>query len=93
MAFLDESLRGRPAARLERPVGVRVSRSGRKPDGGVLPASLAPLRVLDTEMAYVVSLVLHTLWGGLGAFWRRRGWASRSRVGSGGVFVVELRLF
>jgi len=27
---------------------------------------------LDTETAYVVSLVLHTLWGGLGTFWASR---------------------
>ena len=27
---------------------------------------------LDTETAYVVSMVLHTLWGGLGAFWASR---------------------
>jgi hypothetical protein len=27
---------------------------------------------LDTETAYVVSMVLHTLWGGLGAFWAAR---------------------
>jgi hypothetical protein len=28
--------------------------------------------LLHTEAAYVVSLVLHTLWGGLGAFWAAR---------------------
>ena len=33
----------------------------------------------NTETAYVVSLVLHTLWGGLGAFWAAR------RMGISGV--------
>ena len=36
---------------------------------------------LNTETAYVISLVLHTLWGGLGTFWASRRMGI-SRVGS-----------
>jgi hypothetical protein len=37
---------------------------------------------LETETAYVVSLVLHTIWGGLGTFWaaRRMGTSSHGAV-------------
>ena len=40
--------------------------------GVFYPAHVVLYRWLDTETAYVVSLVLHTLWGGLGAFWAAR---------------------
>ncbi len=53
---------------------------------------------LETETAYVVSLVLHTLWGGLGTFWASRR-IGISRIGSAlaafswsacGFFVIHL---
>ena len=40
--------------------------------GVFYPAHVVLYRWLDTETAYVVSLVLHTLWGGLGTFWASR---------------------
>jgi hypothetical protein len=51
-----------------------------------------------TEAAYVASLVLHTLWGGLGAFWasRRMGVSSVGSAlsafawSSGGFFLIHL---
>ena len=46
--------------------------------GCILPGSCSSLRWLSTETAYVISLVLHTLWGGLGAFWAARRLGSRA---------------
>ena len=40
--------------------------------GVFYPVHVILYRWLGTETAYVVSLVLHTLWGGLGAFWAAR---------------------
>ena len=40
--------------------------------GVFYPVHVILYRWLDTETAYVVSLVVHTLWGGLGAFWAAR---------------------
>ena len=40
--------------------------------GVYYPIHLVLYRWLGTETAYVVSLVAHTLWGGLGAFWAAR---------------------
>jgi hypothetical protein len=40
--------------------------------GVYYPVHLIVYRWLNTETAYVVSLVCHTLWGGLGAFWAAR---------------------
>ena len=40
--------------------------------GVFYPAHLILYRWLNTETAYVVSLVTHTLWGGLGAYWASR---------------------
>src|SRR5580704_11499788 len=40
--------------------------------GVFYPVHVILYRWLDTERAYVISLVLHTLWGGLGTFWAAR---------------------
>ena len=65
--------------------------------GVFYPVHVILYRWLNTETAYVASLVAHTLWGGLGAYWAARGW--RSRRGSAlaafswttcGFFVVHL---
>ncbi|MFI5457459.1 MAG: hypothetical protein ACHRXM_18605 [Isosphaerales bacterium] len=40
--------------------------------GVYYPVHVILYRWLTTETAYVVSLVLHTLWGGLGTFWAAR---------------------
>ncbi len=37
--------------------------------GVFYPIHVILYRFLDTETAYVASLVVHTIWGGLGAFW------------------------
>ncbi len=72
MGFLGESLR---AGRL--PVwndlwGYGFPGLAESQMGVFYPAHLVLYRWLDTETAYVVSLVLHTLWGGLGVFWSAR---------------------
>ena len=81
MGFLGESLR---AGRL--PVwndlwGYGFPGLAESQMGVFYPAHVVLYRWLDTETAYVVSLVLHTLWGGLGAFWaaRRLGISRRGR--------------
>ena len=40
--------------------------------GVFYPVHVFLYRVLNTEYAYVVSLMFHTLWGGLGAYWAAR---------------------
>jgi hypothetical protein len=40
--------------------------------GVFYPVHVILYRALNTETAYVVSLVAHTLWGGLGAYWAAR---------------------
>ena len=72
MGFLGESLR---AGRL--PVwndlwGYGFPGLAESQMGVFYPVHVILYRWLDTETAYVVSLVLHTLWGGLGAFWAAR---------------------
>jgi hypothetical protein len=66
--------------------------------GVFYPVHLILYRWLNTETAYVVSLVVHTLWGGLGAYWAARR-VGTSRMGStlaafcwttSGFFVVHL---
>ena len=66
--------------------------------GVFYPAHLILYRWLNTETAYVVSLVVHTLWGGLGAYWAARR-VGTSRMGGAlaafcwttcGFFVVHL---
>jgi hypothetical protein len=48
--------------------------------GVFYPIHLLLYRWLDTERAYVASLVLHTLWGGLGTYWAAR----RLKISAGG---------
>ena len=94
MGFLGESLRAGELPVWNDLWGYGFPGPGGEPDGGVLPAARGPLRPdLDTETAYVVSLVLHTLWGGLGTFWasRQMGVSAR-RGGAGGVFLVVERV-
>ena len=95
MGFLSESLRDGRLPVWNDLWGYGFPGPGREPDGGVLPAAPDPLRShgSNTETAYVVSLVLHTLWGGLGAFWAaRRMGISGVGVGAGGVLLVDVRV-
>ncbi len=66
--------------------------------GVYYPPHLVLYRALPTEWAYVASLVLHTLWGGVGAWWAARRFGV-SPVGSGltafvfaasGFFVIHM---
>ena len=66
--------------------------------GVFYPPHLALYRMLATERAYVASLVLHTLWGGAGAWWAARRFGV-SPVGAGlaafafsasGFFVIHM---
>ncbi len=85
---------GRSAAALERPLGLRVPRPGREPDGRVLPAALAALRHACRRRSPAwLSLVLHTLWGALGANWAARRFGT-SEVGRrpGGLRLGDLRV-
>ena len=82
MGFLGESLRAGSAAGLERPVGLRLSRPRREPDGGLLPGSRGPLSLAEHRDG------LRRQPGGsirFGEGWehsgRRGGWESR-RAGS-----------
>ncbi len=54
--------------------------------GVFYPAHVILYRWLDTETAYVVSLVVHTLWGGLGTFWAAR----RLSISSAGSALAAL---
>ena len=72
MGFLGESLR---AGRL--PVwndlwGYGFPGLAESQMGVFYPVHVILYRWLNTETAYVLSLVLHTLWGGLGAYWAAR---------------------
>ena len=94
MGFLGESLR---AGRL--PVwndlwGYGFPGLAESQMGVFYPAHVVLYRWLDTETAYVVSLVLHTLWGGLGNILgaRRLGISSR-RLGPGRDGLVDVRVF
>jgi hypothetical protein len=49
--------------------------------GVFYPVHLVLYRWLNTETAYVVSLLAHTLWGGMGAYWAARQLGT-SRMGS-----------
>ncbi len=66
--------------------------------GVFYPVHVILYRLVNTETAYVVSLVAHTIWGGLGAYWAARR-VGTSRMGSTlsafcwttcGFFVVHL---
>ncbi len=86
MGFLGESLR---AGRL--PVwndlwGYGFPGLAESQMGVFYPVHFVLYRWLDTETAYVVSLVLHTLWGGLGAFWAAR----RLSISSAGSALAAL---
>jgi hypothetical protein len=72
MGFLGESLR---AGRL--PIwndlwGYGFPGLAESQMGVFYPVHLVLYRWLDTETAYVTSMVLHTLWGGAGTFWAAR---------------------
>ena len=86
MGFLGESLR---AGRL--PVwndlwGYGFPGLAESQMGVFYPAHIVLYRWLNTETAYVVSLVLHTLWGGLGTFWAAR----RLSISSAGSALAAL---
>jgi hypothetical protein len=98
MRFLGESLR---AGRL--PIwndlwGYGFPGLAESQMGVFYPVHLVLYRWLDTETAYVVSLVIHTLWGGLGTFWaaRRLGVSSAGSAlaafawSTCGFFVIHL---
>ena len=72
---------GGTAPALERPLGVWIPRRRREPDGGLLPPHWLLYGLLDPEVAYAWSLVFHTLWGSLGAYWAARQFGA-SEIGS-----------
>ena len=95
MGFLRESLRAGELPVWNDLWGYGFPGPGREPDGGLLPAAPGPLRpaARHSRTAYVASLVLHTLWGGLGAYWAaRRFGVSARRVGAGGVRLGDVRV-
>ncbi len=66
--------------------------------GVFYPPHLVLYGVFSLERAYVLSLILHTLWGGLGAYWASRRFGT-GRLGAGlagfafaasGFFVIHL---
>ncbi len=93
MAVLGESLREGRLAVWNDLWGYGFPGLAESQMGVFYPPHMILYKFLDTETAYVASLVLHTLWGGLGAFWAgRKLGISSSRFGSGRVFVVHLRI-
>jgi hypothetical protein len=72
MGFLGESLRAGRLPIWNDSWGFGFPGLAESQMGVFYPAHLILYRWLGTETAYVASLVLHTLWGGLGAFWTAR---------------------
>jgi hypothetical protein len=72
MSFLGDSLRGGRLPVWNDLWGFGFPGLAESQMGVFYPAHLVLYRWLNTETAYVVSLVLHTLWGGLGTFWAAR---------------------
>jgi hypothetical protein len=72
MAVLGESLREGRLAVWNDLWGYGFPGVGESQMGVFYPPHVILYRFLDTETAYVASLVLHTLWGGLGVFWAGR---------------------
>ena len=92
MGFLGESLRA-GGCRSGTTCGATVFPAWRRARWGCsIRLTWFSTAGLSTETAYVVSLVLHTLWGGLGAFWAARRLGISRGVGPGGVCVVDVRV-
>jgi len=72
MAVLGESLREGRLAVWNDLWGYGFPGLAESQMGVFYPPHVILYKFLDTETAYVASLVLHTLWGGLGAFWAGR---------------------
>ena len=62
--------------------------------GVYYPPHLILYGLLPTEQAYVASLVLHTLWGALGAWWAaRRFGVSAAGFRAGGILLLGVGFF
>jgi hypothetical protein len=72
MGFLSEALRAGRLAVWNDLWGYGFPGLAESQMGVFYPVHVILYRWLPTETAYVGSLVLHTLWGGLGAFWGAR---------------------
>lgn len=84
MAFLHDSLRAGRLPLWNDLWGFGFPGLAESQMGVFYPPHLALYGLLTTERAYTASLVLHTLWGGLGTYWAAR------RIGispAGGVFA------
>jgi hypothetical protein len=98
MQFLGEALRGGRLAVWNDRWGYGFPSLAESQMGVFYPVHVILYRWLATETAYVASLVAHTLWGGLGAYWAARRFGI-SALGSSlaafswtacGFFVVHL---
>lgn len=72
MSFFSESLAARRIPVWNDLWGYGFPGIGESQMGVFYPPHLLLYGLLSLERAYVTSLVLHTLWGGLGAFWMAR---------------------
>ena len=72
MGFLGESLRAGELPVWNDLWGYGFPGLAESQMGVFYPPHLVLYGRMSTEAAYVASLVLHTLWGGLGAFWASR---------------------
>ena len=98
MSFLSESLADGQAPVWNDLWGYGFPGIGESQMGAFYPPHVVLYGTLSVERAYVASLVLHTLWGGLGAYWAGRAFGL-SRTGSAfsafvfstsGFFVIHM---
>lgn len=98
MSFLSESLAAGRAPVWNDLWGYGFPGIGESQMGAFYPPHVVLYGVLSVEPAYVASLVIHTLWGGLGAYWSGRVFGL-SRTGSAfsafvfstsGFFVIHM---
>lgn len=98
MSVLSESLAARRVPVWNDLWGYGFPGIGESQMGVFYPPHVMLYGALSVERAYVASLVLHTLWGGLGAHWASRGFGL-SRIGSAfaafvfstsGFFVIHM---
>ncbi len=98
MSFLSESLAAGRAPVWNDLWGYGFPGVGESQMGAFYPPHILLYGTLSLERAYVASLVLHTLWGGLGAYWAGRV-LGLSRTGSAfsafvfstsGFFVIHM---
>lgn len=98
MAVLSDSLAGRAMPAWNDLWGYGFPGVGESQMGAFYPPHLILYGAFSLEHAYVLSLVLHTLWGGLGGYWAARRFGADA-LGAGlsgfafaasGFFVVHM---